>query len=168
MLPFAPLAAKAQTSAALWDSARIMIGSGGAIVATDRVQCELFDPNGKAVRGGTVTVDTSALATAGVTNFKWEVQGGRLECNFRFPDPVHNQVFAFVPAPGGPQNRFYLLLSDDHLLIEDDPHFIAEGVFRGAGRLITKCQYLVEIDMNGVPHPVAPFCTNCVYIFIGV
>jgi hypothetical protein len=147
----------------------IMIGSGGTLIGTDRVQCALFAPNGKAVPGGTVTVDATALATAGVTNFKWEVQGGKLEANFRLPDPnaSHNQILAFVPVPGGPSNRFYLLLSDDHLLVEDDPNFVAEGVFHGVGRLITKCQYLVEIDASGIPHPIAPFCTRCVYIFVG-
>ena len=169
MLPFAPLAAKAQTSDSLWNSAMIVIGSGGTLVGTDRVQCVLFGPNGKAVPGGTVTVDASALATAGVANFKWEVQGGKLEANFRLPDPnaSHQQAMAFVPAPGGPPNRFHILLSDDHLLVEDDPNFIAEGVFHGVDRLITKCQYLVEIDANGIPHPLASFCTRCVYIFVG-
>ena len=168
VLPLASLAAPAQNSAALWASARIMICSGGEIIGTDRVQCQLFDPEGKAVPDGALTVDTSMLGTAGVTNFKWEIQGGRLECNFRLPDanPAHTQILAFVPAPGGRPNRFYLLLSDDHLLVEDDPTYIAEGVFHEVGRLITKCQYLVEVDANGIPHPVAPFCTNCVYIFI--
>ena len=168
-LPFAPLTARAQNSDSLWDSATIMIGSGGTLIGTDRVQCSLFGPNGKAVPGGTITVDASALATTGMANFKWEVQGGKLEGNFRLPDPnaSHQQVMAFVPAPGGPPNRFYLLLSDDHLLVEDDPNFLAEGVFHGVGRLITKCQYLVEIDANGIPHPIAPFCTRCVYIFVG-
>jgi hypothetical protein len=168
-LPFALLAARAQTSDSLWDSAMIMIGSGGTLIGTDRVQCALFGPNGKAVPGGTITVDASALATTGVANFKWEVPGGKLEGNFRLPDPnvSHQQVMAFVPAPGGPPNRLYLLLSDDHLLVEDDPRFLAQGVFQGVGRLITKCQYLVEIDANGIPHPIAPFCTRCVYIFVG-
>ena len=168
-LPFAPLAARAQNSESLWDSAMIMIGSGGTLIGTDRVQCALFDPNGRAVPGGAVTVDASALATAGVTNFKWEVKGGKLEANFRLPDPnaSHQQVLAFVPAPGGPPNRFHLLLSDDHLLVEDDPNFTAEGAFHGVARLITKCQYLVEVDANGIPHPIAPFCTRCVYIFVG-
>jgi hypothetical protein len=147
----------------------IMIGSGGTLIGTDRVQCALFGPNGKPVPGGTITVDASALATTGAANFKWEVQGGKLEGNFRLPDPnvSHQQVMAFVPAPGGPPNRLYLLLSDDHLLVEDDPNFLAQGVFQGVGRLITKCQYLVEIDANGIPHPIAPFCTRCVYIFVG-
>ena len=168
-LPFACLAARAQKSDSLWDSAMIMIGSGGTLLGTDRVQCALFDSNGRAVPGGSVTVDASALATTGVANFKWEVQGGKLEANFRLPDPnaSHQQVMAFVPAPGGPPNRFHLLLSDDHLLVEDDPNFIAEGAFHSVGRLITKCQYLVEIDANGIPHPIAPFCTKCVYIFVG-
>ena len=168
-LPFAPLAARAQTSDSLWDSAMIMIGSGGTLIGTDRVRCALFGPNGKAVPGGTITVDASALATTGVANFRWEVQGGKLEGNFRLPDPnvSHQQVMAFVPAPGGPPNRFYLLLSDDHLLAEDDPNFLAEGAFQGVRRLVTKCQYLVEIDANGIPHPIAPFCTRCVYVFVG-
>src|SRR5262245_54909834 len=146
-LPFATLAATAQNSQSLWDSAMIMIGSGGTLIGTDRVQCVLFDPNGRSIPGGTVTADTSMLATTGVASFTWEVQGGKLQANFRLPDPnaSHNQVLAFVPVAGGPPNRFYLLLSDDHLLAEDDRNFIAEGVFRGASRLITKCQYLVEI-----------------------
>lgn len=115
-------------------------------------------------------MDTSSLATTGVANFKWEVYGGTLQCNFRLPDlnPSDTQVLAFAPVPGGPPNRFYLLISDDHLLAADDPNFIAEGVFHGVSRLITKCQYLVDLDQNSIPHPVAPFCTNCVYIFIGV
>ena len=167
-LPLAPLAARAQTSDSLWDSAMIMIGSGGTLIGTDRVQCALFGPNGKAVPAGTVTVDTSALASSGVANFKWEIQGGKLEANFRLPDPniSHGQVLAFVPVPGGPSNRFYLLISDDHLLVDDDPNFLAQGFFQGVGRLITKCQYLVEIDANGIPHPIEPFCTRCVYIFV--
>jgi hypothetical protein len=146
----------------------ILIGSGGSLIGTDRVQCSLFGPNGKAVPGGTITVDASALATTGMANFKWEVQGGKLEGNFRLPDPnaSHQQVMTFVPAPGDPPNRFYLLLSDDHLLVEDDSNLLAEGVFHGVGRLVTKCQYLVEIDANGIPHPIAPFCTRCVYIFV--
>jgi hypothetical protein len=63
----------------------------------------------------------------GIANFKWEVQTGKLEGNFRLPDPnaSQQQVIAIVPAPGGPPNRFYLLLSDDHLLLEDDPNFLA-------------------------------------------
>jgi hypothetical protein len=168
-LPFAPLAARAQTSDSLWDSAMIMIGSGGALIGADRVQCALFGLNGKAIPGGTVTVDASALATTGMANFKWEVQGGKLEGNFRLPDSnaSHQQAMALVPTPGGQPNWFYLLLSDDHLLVEDDPNFLAEGVFHGVGRLITKCQYLVEIDANGAPHPIAPFCARCVYIFAG-
>jgi hypothetical protein len=168
-LPLASLMARAQNSDSLWDSATILIGSGGTLIGTDRVKCSLFAPNGKAVPGGTITVDASALATTGMANFKWEVQGGKLEGNFRLPDPnaSHQQVMSFVPAPGGPANRFYLLLSDDHLLVEDDPNFLAEGLFQGVGRLITKCQYLVEIDAAGVLHPMAPFCTRCVYIFVG-
>src|ERR1041385_4285255 len=86
-LPFAPLAARAQTSDSLWDSAMIMIGSGGTLIGPDRVQCALFGPNGKAVPGGTITIDTDALATTGMVNFKWDVQGGKLEGNFRLPDP---------------------------------------------------------------------------------
>src|SRR3954462_15107598 len=78
-LPFAPLAARAQTSDSLWDSAMIMIGSGGTLIGTDRVQCTLFNPNGKGIPGGTITVDASALATTGAVNFKWEVPGGKLE-----------------------------------------------------------------------------------------
>jgi hypothetical protein len=168
-LPLASLMARAQNSDSLWDSAMILIGSGGTLIGTDRVKCSLFAPNGKAVPGGTVTVDASALATTGMANFKWEVQGGKLEGNFRLPDPnaSHQQVMSFVPVPGGPANRLYLLLSDDHLLVEDDPNFLAEGLFQGVGRLITKCQYLVELDATGVPHPIAPFCTRCVYIFVG-
>jgi len=168
-LPFAPLAARAQTSDSLWDSAMIMIGSGGALIGADRVQCALFGLNGKAIPGGTVTVDASALATTGMANFKWEVQGGKLEGNFRLPESnaSHQQAMALVPTPGGQPNWFYLLLSDDHLLVEDDPNFVAQGVFYGVTRLITKCQYLVEIDAKGIPHPVAPFCTRCVYIFVG-
>jgi hypothetical protein len=168
-LPLASLMARAQNSDSLWDSAAILIGSGGTLIGTDRVKCSLFGPNGKAVPGGAITIDASALAITGMANFKWEVQGGKLEGNFRLPDPnaSHQQVMAFVPVPGGPANRFSLLLSDDHLLVEDDPNFLAQGVFQGVARLITKCQYLVEIDANGIPHPIAPFCTRCVYIFIG-
>ena len=168
-LPLASLTARAQNSDSLWDSARILIGSGGTLIGTDLVKCSLFGPNGKAVPGGTITIDASELATTGMANFKWEVQGGKLDGNFGLPDPnaSHQQVMAFVPAPGGPPNRFYLLLSDDHVLVEDDPNFLAEGFFHGVGRLITKCQYLVEIDANGVLHPIAPFCTRCVYIFVG-
>ena len=168
-LPLASPMARAQNSDSLWDSATILIGSGGTLIGTDRVQCSLFGPNGKGVPGGTITIDASGLATTGIAKFRWEVQGGKLEGNFRLPDPnaSHQQVMAFVPAPGGPPNRFYLLLSDDHLLVEDDPNFLSEGVFHGVGRLITKCQYLVEIDANGIPHPIAPFCTRCVYIFAG-
>jgi hypothetical protein len=168
MLPLASMMARAQNHESLWDSAMIMIGSGGTLVGTDRVQCSLFDPNGKAIPGGTVTVDTSALPTAGVINFKWEVQGGKLEGNFRLPDPnpSHNQILAFAPAPGGPPNRFYLLISDDHVLVEDDPNVIAQGVFQRVYRLSTKCQYSVEIDASGIPHPLSPFCTKCVYMFI--
>lgn len=168
-LPLAPLTARAQNDDSLWDSAMILIGSGGTLIGTDRVQCSLFGPNGKPVPGGAITIDTSALATTGMAKFKWEVQGGKLESNFRLPDPnaLHQQAMAFVPVPGGPPNRFHLLLSDDHLLVEDDPNFIAEGVFHDVGRLITKCQYLVEIDASGIPHPLAPFCTRCVYIFVG-
>ena len=167
-LPLASLTARAQNSDSLWDSARILIGSGGTLIGADRVQCSLFGPNGKAVPGGTITIDASELATTGMANFKWEVQGGKLDGNFGLPDPnaSHQQVMAFVPVPGGPANRFSLLLSDDHLLMEDDPNFLAEGVFQGVGRLITKCQYLVEIDASGILHPIAPFCTRCVYIFI--
>lgn len=146
----------------------IMIGSGGTLIGTDLVQCALFHPSGRAVPGGTVTADTRALATAGVATFTWEVQGGKLQAKFRLPDPnvSHNQVLAFVAVPGGPPNRFYLLLSDDPFLAEDDRNFIAEGVFSRVGRLITKCQYLVEIDGDGIPHPIAPFCTRCVYMFV--
>jgi len=46
-LPFAPLAARAQNTDSLWDSALIMIGSGGTLIGTDRVQCALFDLGGK-------------------------------------------------------------------------------------------------------------------------
>ena len=167
-LPFAPLAARAQNADSLWDSAITMIASGGTLIGTDRVQCALFAPGGKAVPGGTITVDASALATTGSANFNWEVQGGKLQANFRLPDPnaLHQQIMAFAPAPGGPPNRFYLLLSDDHSLAEDDPNFLAQGAFLGVGRLITKCQYLVEIDASGILHPIAPFCTRCVYIFV--
>jgi hypothetical protein len=168
MLPLASMKAVAQNQEPLWDSAMIMIGSGGTLIGTDRVQCTLFDPNGRAIPEGTVTVDAIALPTTGVANYKWEVRGGRLECSFRLPDPnpSHNQALAFAPAPGEPPNRFYLLLSDNHVLIEDDANFIAEGVFQGVYRLITKCQYFVELDAGGILHPLAPFCTKCVYIFI--
>ena len=102
MLPLASMMAGAQNQESLWDSAMIMIGSGGTLVGTDRVQCSLFDSNGKAIPGGTVTVDTSAVPTAGIIKFKWEVHGGKLEGNFRLPDPnpSHNQVLAFAPVPG--------------------------------------------------------------------
>ena len=168
MLPLASMTAKAQNPESLWNSAMIMIGSAGQMIGIDRVQCTLFDPSGMAIPGGTVTVDASALATGGVVNYKWEVPGGKLEGAFRLPDPnpSHNQVAAFVPVSGGPPNRFYLLLSDDHVLVEDDPNFIAQGVFQRVYRLITKCQYFVEIDASGILHPLSPFCTKCVYMFI--
>ena len=168
MLPLASMTAKAQNPEPLWNSAIIMIGSGGQMIGIDRVQCTLFDPSGMTIPGGTVTIDASALATGGVVKYKWEVPGGKLEGAFRLPDPnpTHNQVAAFVPVSGGPPNRFYLLLSDDHVLVEDDPNFIAQGVFQRVYRLITKCQYLVEIDASGILHPLSPFCTKCVYMFI--
>jgi len=168
MLPLASMTAKAQNPEPLWNSAMIMIGSGGQMIGIDRVQCTLFDPSGMTIPGGTVTIDASALATGGVVKYKWEVPGGKLECAFRLPDPnpTHNQVAAFVPVSGGPPNRFYLLLSDDHVLVEDDPNFIAQGVFQRVYRLITKCQYFVEIDASDILHPLSPFCTKCVYMFI--
>src|ERR1041384_5513131 len=99
MLPLASMTARAQNHESLWDLAMIMIGSGGTQIGTDRVQCTLFDPNGKAIPGGIITVDASALPTAGVINYKWEIQGGKLECAFRLPDPnlSHNQILAFAP-----------------------------------------------------------------------
>ena len=167
MLPLASMTAKAQNPESLWNSAMIMIGSGGQMIGIDRVQCTLFDPSGMAIPGGTVTVDASA-GHQRVVNYKWEVPGGKLEGAFRLPDPTpsHNQVAAFVPVSGGPPNRFYLLLSDDHVLVEDDPNFIAQGVFQRVYRLITKCQYFVEIDASGILHPLSPCCTKCVYMFI--
>ena len=41
----------------------------------------------KAVTGGTIPVDASAFAITGVVNFNWAVQGGKLQANFRLPDP---------------------------------------------------------------------------------
>jgi hypothetical protein len=132
------------------------------------VQCTLFNQDGHAIPGGTITVDASTLVTVGVINFTWRVNGGRLTANFPFPDPNPSQnPSAFVPLREGPANRGYLLLSDDHVLAEVDPGFVAWGAFRGVDRLITKCQYFVEFDSFGVPHPLSPFCTNCVYIFVG-
>ena len=90
MLPLASMTAKAQNPESLWNSAMIMIGSGGQMIGIDRVQCTLFDPGGMAIPGGTVTVDASALATSGVVNYKMggpgRQVGGRFSPSGSEPD----------------------------------------------------------------------------------
>src|SRR5262245_14910102 len=104
-------------------SARVMIGGDGIVLGPNKSVCQLFNANGTAIPGGTVTMDSSVN---GFVKFTWQINGGKLEVNFPFPDTnaTHNQVSAFAPFPGGPSNQFYLLLSDDHILIEDDPNFV--------------------------------------------
>jgi len=142
-------------------SATVMIGGDGVVLGPNKAVCQLFNANGKAIPGGTETMDSSVN---GFVKFTWQVNGGKLEANFPFPDTnaTHNQVSALVPA--GQPNQFYLLLSDDHILIEDDPNFVAEGTFSGVKRVTTKCQYVVQIDETGL-HPVSPVCIKCVFIF---
>lgn len=156
--------ANAQGVASLWDSAAIFIGDGGLLLGPDLVQCSLFDQNGKAIENGAVTVDSGTLSSTGSLKFSWRVNGGKLEGNFRFPDA--KTTFAFTPIPGGAPNHFYLLLSDDHVLATDVSNVAAEGFFTSIRRVVTKCQYAVQLDVNGIPHPLAPFCTNCIYTFI--
>src|SRR5574341_767925 len=145
-------------------STMVMIGGDGIVLGPNQAMCQLFNPDGTAIPGGTVTLDNSVN---GFAKFTWQVNGGKLEVNFPFPDTnaTHNQAFALVPVPGGPSNQYYLLLSDDHILIEDDPNFVAEGVFSGVKRVTTKCQYVVQIDKKGGLHSVSPVCIKCVYIF---
>jgi len=141
----------------------VMIGGDGIVLGPNKAICQLFNADGTAIPGGTLTLDGSV---DGFVKFTWEVNGGKLEANFPFPDTnaTHNQAFAFAPVPDGSSNQ-YLLLSDDHILIEDDPNFVAEGVFSGVKRVTTKCQYVVHIDKKGGIHPVSPVCIKCVYIF---
>jgi hypothetical protein len=95
--------------------------------------------------------------------FRWEIEEGRLAGDFRFPDA--KTVFAFTPMSSGPPN-YFLLVSDDHVLATDASGVVAEGRFSNVTRLVTKCQYSVQLDANGVPHALEPFCTKCVYIFV--
>src|SRR6266571_4611158 len=64
-LPFAPLAARAQNSDSLWDSAMIMIGSGGTLIGTDRVQCARNRRRHQLQVGGSGRQDASQLPTSG-------------------------------------------------------------------------------------------------------
>jgi hypothetical protein len=165
MLEFsAATTASAQEIVPLWRSAAILIGNGGILLTPDLVQCPLFDQNGQPVANGSVTSDFSTLGVNGIVKFTWRTSGGKLEGNFRFPDA--KTTFAFTPIPGGAPNHFYILLSDDHVLATDLPSFVAEGFFTSINRVVTKCQYAVQIDGNGVPHPLAPFCTKCTYMFV--
>ena len=156
--------ANAEGVSSLWESATIFVGNGGILLGADIVQCPLFGQNGKAIENATATVDFSTLGSNGIAKFTWRVDGGKLESNFRFPDA--KTTFALTPIPGGAPNQFYILLSDDHVLATDLPSFTAEGFFTSITRVVTKCQYSVRLDGNGVPHPLTPFCTKCIYIFI--
>lgn len=147
----------------LWPSASILIGNAGTLIQPDVARCQLYAPNGRAVDDGTVTVDGRDLATTGTIRFTWEVKDGNLAAGFRFPDT--KTVFALTPMSSGPPN-YFLLVSDDHVLATDALGVVAEGRFSNVTRVITKCQYSVRLDMNGVPHALEPFCTNCVYIFV--
>ena len=156
-------ASLAPTAHADEGSATVMIGGDGVVLGPNKSVCQLFNANGKAIPGGTMTMDIDV----GFVKFTWQVNGGKLEANLPFPDlnATHNQVFALLPFPGGPSNQFHLLLSDDHVLIEDDPNFVAEGNLSGVKRVTTNGQSVVQADSMGGPHPVSPVCVKCVYIF---
>jgi len=159
--------ARAQPVAPLWDSASILIGNGGILLGPDVAQCTLFDTNGRALENGSVVADLSMLASNGTAKFTWRANGSKLEGNFRFPDA--KTPAAFAPIPGGAPNQFYLLLSGDHTLATDVSSLSADGFFASVTRVITKCQYAVsavQVGENLILHPLAPFCTKCVYIFI--
>jgi hypothetical protein len=159
--------ALAQPVAPLWDSASILLGNGGILLGPDVAQCPLFDTNGRALENGTVTADLSMLASNGTAKFTWRRNGGKLEGNFRFPDA--KTPAAFTPIPGGAPNQFYLLASGDHTLATDVSGVSADGLFARVTRVFTKCQYAVDavqVGQNLILHPLAPFCTRCVYIFV--
>ena len=90
----------------------------------------------------------------------WKATSG-----FRMP----NTPAAFTPIPGGALNQFYLFLSGDHTLATDVSSLSADGFFAPVTRVVTKCQYAVnavQVGQNLILHPLAPFCTKCVYIFV--
>ena len=159
--------ARAQAVAPLWDSASILIGNGGILLGPDVAQCPLFGTDGRALENDTVTADLSMLASNGTAKFTWRANGGKLEGNFRFPDA--KTPAAFTPIPGGAPNQFYLLASGDHTLATDVSGLSADGFFARITRVFTKCQYAVsavQVGQNLILHPLAPFCTRCVYIFV--
>lgn len=159
--------APAQRVAPLWDSASILIGGGGVLLGPDVAQCHLFNTDGRALEDGTVTADLTLLNSEGTAKFTWRANGGKLEGNFRFPDP--KTPAAFAPLPGGAPNQFYLLLSSDHTLATDVTGVSADGFFATVTRIVTKCQYAVSAVQSGqnlILHPLTPFCANCIYIFI--
>jgi len=159
--------ARAQPVGSLWDSASVLIGNGGTLLGPDIAQCPLFDTNGKALENDTVTADLTLLASNGTAKFTWLANGGKLEGNFRFPDA--KTPAAFAPIPGGAQNQFYLLLSGEHTLATDVSGLSADGFFAPVTRVVTKCQYAVsavQVGQNLILHPLAPFCTRCIYIFV--
>ena len=155
---------RAQPVAPLWDSASVLLGDGGILLGPDVVQCRLFDTNGRALENGTVTADFTMLASKSTAKFTWRTNGGKLEGNFRFPDA--KTPAALTPIPGGAPNQFYLLACGDHTLATDVSNLSADGFFARVTRIVTKCQYAVQVDQNQIIHPLAPFCTRCVYIFV--
>ena len=157
------LAEDSKSATDLWPSASILIGNGGTLIQPDVAKCQLYTPNGRALHNGTVTVDGRDLGPKGRIRFTWEVESGKLAGDFRFPDA--KTVFALTPMSSGPPN-YFLLISDDHVLATDALEVVAEGRFSKVTRVITKCQYSVRLDVNGVPHALEPFCTKCVYIFV--
>ena len=159
--------ARAQPVSRLWDSASILIGNGGILHGPEVAECPLFDTDGRALENGAVTADLTLLASNGTARFTWRANGGKLEGDFRFPDA--KTPAAFAPIPGGAPNQFYLLLSGDHTLATDVSGVSADGFFAHVTRVVTKCQYAVnavQVGQNLVMHPLAPFCTKCVYIFV--
>lgn len=158
---------RAQPVARLWDSASVLIGNGGILLGPDVAQCPLFDTDGRALENDTVTADLTMLVSNGTAKFTWRANGGKLEGNFRFPDA--KTPAAFAPIPGGAPNQFYLLAAGDHNLATDVSGLSADGFFARVTRVVTKCQYAVsavQVGQNLILHPLAPFCTKCVYIFV--
>src|SRR5579872_1672910 len=159
--------ARAEPVSRLWDSASVLIGNGGILQGPDVAQCQLFDTDGRALENGTVTADLTMLTSNGTAKFTWRANGGKLEGNFRFPDA--KTPAAFAPIPGGAPNQFYLLACGNHTLATDVSGLSADGFFARVTRIVTKCQYAVsavQVGQTLILHPLAPFCTKCVYIFI--
>src|SRR5215475_2729004 len=56
----------------------VMIGGDGIVLGPNKAMCQLFNADGTAIPGGTVTLDGSV---DGFVKFTWEVNGGKLEAN---------------------------------------------------------------------------------------